>query len=81
MMKAGEYRQEAHGELPDPGQEEHCRLGRSWGGHAASNLWNPFALLGCSGDIVSRLSNRPYGASAGLLCGLIGHAKWTCSVN
>ena len=33
--------------------------------------------LGCSGDIASRLSNGPYGASYGLLCGLIGDTKWT----
>ena len=35
------------------------------------------ALLGCSGDLVSRLSNGPYGASYGLIRGLIGDTKWT----
>ena len=33
-------------------------------------------LLGRSGDLVSRLSNGPYGAY-GLLWGLIGDTKWT----
>ena len=37
-------------------------------------------ILGCSGDLVSRLSNGPYGASYGL-CGLIGDTKWTYEVN
>ena len=36
-------------------------------------------ILGCSGDLVSRLRNRPYGASYGLVWGgLIGVTKWTC---
>ena len=30
-----------------------------------------------SGDLVSRLSDGPYGASYGLLWGLIGDTKWT----
>ena len=29
------------------------------------------------GDLVSRLSNEPHGASSGLLWGLIGDTKWT----
>ena len=32
--------------------------------------------FGCSGDFVSRLGNRPYGAGCGSLCGLIGYTKW-----
>ena len=38
------------------------------------DLWLP---LGCSGDLVSRLSSGPCGASYGLLWGLIGDAKWS----
>ena len=38
---------------------------------------NQEGLLGCSGDLVSRLSNGPYGASYGLLWGLIRDTKWT----
>ena len=34
-------------------------------------------LLGCSGDLVSRLSTGPYGASYGLLGGLIGDTRST----
>ena len=33
--------------------------------------------LDARGDLVSRLSNGLYGASYGLLCGLIGDTKWT----
>ena len=35
------------------------------------------SLLGCSGDLVSRLGKEPYEASYGLLLGLIGDTKWT----
>ena len=43
-----------------------------------SEARSPPHVLGCSlGDLVSRLSNGPYGASYGLLWGLIGDAKWT----
>ena len=35
------------------------------------------ALLGCSGDLVSRLGNGPYGAYNGLLGWLVGDTKWT----
>ena len=34
-------------------------------------------LLGCSGDLASRLSNRPYWAYYGLLFGLIWDTNWT----
>ena len=34
-----------------------------------------YTILGCSGDLVSRLSNGPYWASYGLLLGLIGDTK------
>ena len=34
------------------------------------------ALLGCSGDLVTRLSNGPYGASSDLLGELIVDTKW-----
>ena len=34
-------------------------------------------LLGCSGDIVNRLSNWPYEASCGSLWGLVGDARST----
>ena len=34
-------------------------------------------LPGCSGDLVSRPSNGPYGASSGISWGLIGDTKWT----
>ena len=34
-------------------------------------------LLGFSGDLISRRSNRPHGLCCGLLCGLIGDTKWT----
>ena len=39
------------------------------------------SLLGCSGDLVSRLSNGPCRASYGLLLGLEGDTKWTYKVN
>ena len=35
------------------------------------------AVLGCWGDLVSRLSSSSYGASYGSLCGLIGDTNWT----
>ena len=38
-------------------------------------------ILGGSGDLVSRLSNGPCGASYGLLWGLVGDTKWTYEVN
>ena len=38
-------------------------------------------FLGCLGDLVRRLSNGPYGASYGLLRGLIGDTKWTYKVS
>ena len=34
-------------------------------------------LLGCSGDLVSRLSSGPYRAYYGLLWWFIGDTKWT----
>ena len=34
-------------------------------------------LLRCSGDLATSLSNGPFGASYGLLRGLIGDTKWT----
>ena len=34
-------------------------------------------ILGCPGDLVSRIGNGPYGASYGLLWGLIGDTKRT----
>ena len=40
-------------------------------------FWVPYILLGCSGDLVSRLSNGPYGASYGLLRWLMRDTKWT----
>ena len=42
--------------------------------HTVDSFWDPkpqiWALLGCSGALVSRLSNWPYGASYGILCRL-----------
>ena len=35
------------------------------------------ALLRCLGDLVSRFSKGPYGASYGLLWGLRGGTSWT----
>ena len=37
--------------------------------------------VGCSGDLVSRLSNWPDCACHGLLWGLVGETEWTCYVN
>ena len=41
------------------------------------SYYGPPSMLGCSGDLTSRLSNRPYGPCCGLLCGRIGATKWT----
>ena len=39
--------------------------------------WLKWWVLGCSGDLVRKLRNRPCRASYGLLSGLIGHTEWT----
>ena len=41
----------------------------------------PMIVLGCSGDLVSRLCNGPHGACNGLLWWLVGDTKWTYQVN
>ena len=51
-----------------PGSEEPCR---SFGVHRELGC----LLSGCFVDLVSRLSNGPYGASYGFLWGLIGDTK------
>ena len=37
--------------------------------------WAKGLVLECSGDLVSRLSNGPYGVSYGLPCSLMGDTK------
>ena len=37
----------------------------------------PKVLLGCSGHLVSRLINGPYGAYHGLLFGLVWDTNWS----
>ena len=46
------------------------------GSSSSKKLHYPVLVLGYPGDLVSRLSNWPYGAYYGLLFGLIWDTKW-----
>ena len=56
--------------------EEHCIVTKRPGRRAWMFLGGEL-ILGCSGDLVSRLSNGPYRASNGLLWWLVADTKWT----